>query len=40
MILTDEQKQLIKDTYRSTTDLNDITRIVFEVKKEDSFDHT
>lgn len=30
MILTDEQEQLIKDTYRTTTDLNEITRSVFE----------
>jgi hypothetical protein len=30
MTLTEEQKQKIKDTYRKTTDLNDITRIVFD----------
>ena len=35
MILTDEQKQLIKDTYPTTTDLNDITRIVFGNKDID-----
>ena len=35
MILTDEQKQLIKDTYPTTTDLNDITRIVFSNKDID-----
>lgn len=35
MILTEEQKQLIKDTYPATTDLNDITRIVFGNKDID-----
>ena len=30
MILTDLQKQLVIDTYKSTSDLNEITRRVFD----------